>query len=66
MWWRQKAAWKQLSETVGEILVAERARSWESSRHSKGGGGREVAESGAGRNGPRYVDTETGDAWLGE
>ena len=39
---------------------------WEYGRRDKGGGGREVTESYAGRNGPQYAGTETGDAGVGE
>ena len=37
-----------------------------SCRRGGGGGGREVVESGAGIDGPRYAGTETGDAQVGE
>ena len=39
---------------------------WEYGRRDKGGGGREVTESYAGRNGPQYAGTETGDSGVGE
>ena len=49
-----------------EILAAARARHWEPSRKSEGMGGREVAESGAGRDGPSYSGTYIGDTWICE
>ena len=36
----------------------------ESDRHGEGGGGREVAESSAGSDGPRYARTETGESQV--
>ena len=52
-----------MSATLKDILAAARSRCWKSVRRGKGGGGREVAESEAyaGRYGPRYNGTETGD-----
>ena len=46
----ETAAQKQLSETFREIFLAARARRWKSVRCGEGGGGREVAESRAGRD----------------
>ena len=40
-------------------------RCWESGRSVEVGGCREVAESNAGSDGPRYYVTETGDAHVG-
>ena len=57
---------KQLSATLEEISVAARASCWESVRRGEGGGGREVANYGAGRGGPRDTGTETGDTRVGE
>ena len=65
-WWRQTADQKHLSATLEEILVEAMAQRWGSRRRGKGGGGREVAEADAGRYGPQYDGTETGDARLGE
>ena len=65
-WWRKTAARKQLSATLEEILEEARARCWEFRRNGEDGGCREVAESDAGRYGPQYDGTETGDARLGE
>ena len=59
-------SWKQLSATLEDILAATRARRWESGMRSEGGGGREVAESDAGIDGPQYAGTETGDARVGK
>ena len=39
-WWQKTAAHKQLSATLEEILVAARARCWESGRRGEGRGGR--------------------------
>ena len=66
MWWWQRAARKQLSVMLEYILETARARRWEYGRRSKGGGGREVVESDAGRDGPRYAGMDTFDAWAGE
>ena len=65
-WWRQMADQKQLLASLEEILAEERTMCWESGRHGNGGGGREVAESDAGRKGNLYAGTETGDAQVGE
>ena len=48
------------------ILAVARVWRWESGRCGEGGGGREVAESGAGSNGPQYYGTDTGDTRVGK
>ena len=57
---------KQLSEKLKDISTSERARRWESGRLGKGGGGKEVADSDAERNGIWYDRTETGESQVGE
>ena len=64
--WRKTASQKQLNVALEDILALPRARRCESGRRGEGGGGREVAESDAGSDGPRYAGTETGDARVGE
>ena len=49
-----------------DILAAARAQFWESGRCGKGGVVREVVESDAGSDGPRYTGTKKGDSRLGE
>ena len=65
-WWRQTAAQKQISSTLEEILAEARALCWESGWHGEVGGVRELAESDTGSNYPRYSETETCDARVGE
>ena len=65
-WWRQTAAWNQMSATLEHILAAARARRWESGRRGEVGGGREVAESDAWSDGPWYAGTEIGDTGVGK
>ena len=65
-WWRQTTAWMNLSATLEYISAEKRARCWESGRRDKGGGGREVSESDAGRYGPWYARTEIRDTSLGK
>ena len=65
-WWRQTAARKQLSVTLEDILVVTRVWRWESGRRGGGRGGREVAESDTGSNGPWYAGTEIGDYRVGK
>ena len=65
-WWRQTADQKQLSTTLEEILVAERAQCRESGRCDDDGGGGEVAESSLGSEGPQYAGTKTGDTRVGK
>ena len=65
-WWQKMEARKQVSEILEEIFAAVRERSWESGRRGEGGGGREVAESGTGRYGPRNAGIDTGDARAGK
>ena len=57
---------KQLSETSEDILEAARARRWESGRRGEGGGGREVAKSDSGSDGPQYAGTDTGYTRVGK
>ena len=64
-WWRQTEARKQLSVTLEEISVEARVQRWESGRRSEVEGYREVAESNAEIDGPRYDGTETGYPWVG-
>ena len=66
LWWYKMAAWKLLSATLDEMLEEARAWSCESGRRGGGGRGREVAESDAGRDGPRYSGMDTGEARIGE
>ena len=65
-WWQKNADQNQLSETLEDILTAERARHWKSGKCGEGGRGREVVESDTGRDGPRYSGTEKGDYQVGE
>ena len=66
LWRRQTAYWKQLSATLEDILAAARAQRWGFIRSSEGRGVREVAESNAGSNGPRYFEVDTGESWVGK
>ena len=54
---------KQLSEKLEDILKLARAQCSESGSCGKGGGGREVADYGAGSDGPWYDRADTGDPW---
>ena len=65
-WWRQTVAWKHLSAALEDISEAARAQHWEYGRHGEVRGGREVAESGAGRGRHWYSGTGTGDVRVGE
>ena len=62
----EKADQKQLSAILEDISTAARERRWESSRSGEGGGGMELAESGAGSDVTRYTGMETGDAQVGK
>ena len=64
MWQQQTAYWKQLSANTVKILEETRVMCWESVRRGEGGGGKEVAESHIGSNGPQYDGLETGDACV--
>ena len=55
-----------MSATLEDILAAARARHWVSGRCGEGRGGREVAESDAGSDGPWCSGTDIGDAQVGE
>ena len=66
LWWRKMAARKQLSEMLEEVLATARARRWESGRRGEGRGDREAAESGSGRDGTQYAETDKGDSRMGE
>ena len=46
--------------------MAARARHWESRRRGQGEGGREIADSDAGSDGPWYDGMETRDARVGK
>ena len=65
-WWRQTAARKELSATLYDISAAARERCWESSSRGEGGGGRDVVESYAGSNGPKYAVADTGENQVGK
>ena len=56
---------KQVSAMLEEILAAARARRWGYGKRGEGVGGREVAKSDSGSNGPWYYGTETGDDRVG-
>ena len=60
------AARKQLSAMLEEILAMARERCWESGSRGEGKGYREAAESGSGRDGTQYTETDKGDSWMGE
>ena len=47
-----------------DIFTAARERRWEYGRRGKGRGGREVADSNAGRYGPHCDRKDTGGAWV--
>ena len=66
MWWRQMAAWKQLIETLGDIIKVVRALRRESGRRGEVRGGGEVPDSDSLREGPRYAGTHTGDYRVGK
>ena len=65
-WWQKTAARKHLSATSEYILTVTSAWRWESGRRGEGGGGREVAESDTGGDGPWYAGMDTGDAHVGK
>ena len=66
LWWRQTADQKYLCATLKDISLDARARRWEYGRRGEVGGGREVAESDAGSDGPLYAGTQIGDPRVGE